>query len=65
MRALSLRVASGLVCFWIAIFCALAASIGYPPTRKVEQIDEYHGVKVADPYRWLEDDPNARRSRSG
>ena len=28
----------------------------YPETRRVDQIDEYHGVKVADPYRWLEAD---------
>ena len=28
----------------------------YPQTQKGEQMDEYFGVKVADPYRWLEDD---------
>ena len=28
----------------------------YPKTRKVEQTDLYHGTKVEDPYRWLEND---------
>jgi prolyl oligopeptidase len=35
------------------------AQLSYPKTRKVDQIDQYHGVSVADPYRWLEDDNSA------
>jgi prolyl oligopeptidase len=31
----------------------------YPETRKVDQVDDYFGTKVADPYRWLEDDNSA------
>ncbi|UFP93248.1 prolyl oligopeptidase family serine peptidase [Gloeobacter morelensis] len=26
----------------------------YPPTRRDDQVDDYHGTPVADPYRWLE-----------
>jgi len=31
----------------------------YPATKKIEHVDKYHGVDVADPYRWLEDENSA------
>ena len=35
------------------------AQLQYPVTKKVDQSDDYFGTKVADPYRWLEDDKSA------
>jgi prolyl oligopeptidase len=50
--------------YGIAALVALSAcqekpkeeALVYPETKKVEQIDEYFGTLVEDPYRWLEND---------
>jgi len=34
-------------------------TIKYPITKKVDTVDNYFGTKVADPYRWLENDTSA------
>ena len=34
----------------------MQAKINYPKAKKVDVVDDYFGTKVADPYRWLEDD---------
>lgn len=37
------------------LFCADRAPLQYPAAKRTDQVDDYFGVRVADPYRWLED----------
>jgi prolyl oligopeptidase len=32
-----------------------SSPLSYPEGKRGDQVDDYHGTKVADPYRWLED----------
>ncbi|MGH8932680.1 MAG: prolyl oligopeptidase family serine peptidase [Egibacteraceae bacterium] len=32
-----------------------SVSLAYPPARIADVVDDFHGKKIADPYRWLED----------
>src|SRR5687767_2834693 len=40
----------------LLLLFAMQAAVKYPDTRKDPIVEEHFGVKIADPYRWLEDD---------
>ncbi len=56
MRMRSIVLLAILVAALSVAVVAEKAAMNYPETKKGDQVDDYFGTKVADPYRWLEDD---------
>ena len=43
--------------------CRATSELSYPDSPHMDIVDDYHGTRVADPYRWLED-PDSPRTRT-
>lgn len=66
VRHVMIKKNTGFVLLMAVVFCAHAVAQempNYPKTARVSHMDNYNGVAVSDPYRWLEDDNSPETAR--
>ncbi|MFQ5670982.1 MAG: prolyl oligopeptidase family protein [Acidobacteriota bacterium] len=56
MRLFRVLTLSAVFLSLVTLEAAAADKLVYPETRRGKTVDDYHGTKIADPYRWLEQD---------
>jgi len=59
LQSISVSVRRGVYRIALVFFHVAALAVAGPPeTRRGDTVDDVHGLKVADPYRWLENTPD-------
>src|SRR5947207_2315391 len=59
---LRVGLAGSLLLATVSLLAARERKMAYPPTKKQDVVDTYHGTEIHDPYRWLENanDPEVK-----